>query len=480
MEKWPILLLFFAVFCFSLPPVNAQSIHASVERRYGPFYFQQPIDHFNRHSVSFQQRYWANTDWYQEGAPVILYNAGEGPADERAAFVTNSSMALLARQLHGIVIVIEHRFYGKSMPSANFSVASLQTLNTRQSLEDMAYFIKKVELPNLAGTLPRPETKWIMYGGSYSGNLAAWMRQKYPHLVFAAVVSSAPVEIRYDMYQFFDTMRRYGPVECIRKIQAAVAHIDAILFGPFAESKKKIKSLFGVADLDHDDDFAELLTRPFKLWETKTPTVDRFSDEFCVAFDHATDISEYIHAYANYIRKMVADLCATTASVRECLNTHNPQSPMYTNITAVNRAWMWQRCTEYAYWQTAPPLWYPSIVSRKLTTDWYQKQCPLMFGEHHVPARPAWRMMNRIYKGWYISLSRVFWIDGQWDPWRTLAVNSDEAPDRSHWNEDAYYAVLPQSVHHWDFYVSDTTSSFHIEETHKQVHYAMSQWLQEA
>jgi hypothetical protein len=46
-------------------------------------------------------------------------------------------------------------------------------------------------------------------------------------------------------------------------------------------------------------------------------------------------------------------------------------------------------------------------------------------------------------------LDRVFWIDGEWDPWRTLSVQSDDAPDRTLWKEDAKYAVLPKSVHHW-------------------------------
>lgn len=46
-----------------------------------------------------------------------MYNAGETPADSRSFYVINSTMAELAKQLEGIIIVMEHRFYGSSMPA---------------------------------------------------------------------------------------------------------------------------------------------------------------------------------------------------------------------------------------------------------------------------------------------------------------------------------------------------------------------------
>ncbi len=45
---------------------------------------------------------------------------------------------------------------------------------------------------NRIHSLPK-DTKWIVFGGSYAGTLAAWARLKYPHLIYAAVAASAPM-----------------------------------------------------------------------------------------------------------------------------------------------------------------------------------------------------------------------------------------------------------------------------------------------
>lgn len=37
------------------------------------------------------------------------------------------------------------------------------------------------------------DIKWIVFGGSYPGSLAAWMRVKYPFLVHGAMSASGPL-----------------------------------------------------------------------------------------------------------------------------------------------------------------------------------------------------------------------------------------------------------------------------------------------
>lgn len=85
------------------------------------------------------------------------------------------------------------------------------------------------------------------------------MRYKYPDLVFAAVPSSAPVEMKYNFYEYFNAIKRYAPTHCVGAIERVVAYVDHILFSFFTEPKQKLKEKFGVGELAHDDDFAECM-----------------------------------------------------------------------------------------------------------------------------------------------------------------------------------------------------------------------------
>ena len=71
---------------------------------------------------------------------------------------------------------------------------NLVYLNSEQALADIAYFIEGM---HLAHQIPH-NAKWIAFGGSYSGSLAAWMRSKYPHLVHGAMSASGPLLAKID------------------------------------------------------------------------------------------------------------------------------------------------------------------------------------------------------------------------------------------------------------------------------------------
>ncbi|AQL00195.1 Putative serine peptidase S28 family protein [Zea mays] len=92
-----------------------------------------------------------------------------------------------------LACVLQHRYYGESMPFGSKAKAysdskSLAYLTAEQALADFA-----VLLTDLKRNLSAEGSPVVLFGGSYGGMLAAWMRLKYPHIAIGALASSAPI-----------------------------------------------------------------------------------------------------------------------------------------------------------------------------------------------------------------------------------------------------------------------------------------------
>ena len=165
------------------------------------FYGNQTLDHFacneRRTASVWRQRYFEDLSmWGGAGSPVFLLMGGEGPV--------YSSPGGLQRQLaakHGAALItLEHRFYGASRPHPNMNATNLRMLSSEQALADAAQFINWWEEQHAGAA--NGATTWIVWGGSYSGQLAAWLRLRYPSSVAGAVAFSAPIYAQLDFYQY--------------------------------------------------------------------------------------------------------------------------------------------------------------------------------------------------------------------------------------------------------------------------------------
>ena len=112
----------------------------------------------------------------------------------------------MAEENQGMVISLEHRFYGKSMP---FGINSLNTdklkyLSSEQALRDLGYFLTSMKNSGLHRITP--DNPWVVVGGSYAGAMSAWFRNKYPHLTIGAISSSGVVTAVEDFRMFDEQM----------------------------------------------------------------------------------------------------------------------------------------------------------------------------------------------------------------------------------------------------------------------------------
>jgi len=149
-----------------------------------------PVDHFHNESMyephsdaTFSLRYWFDATYYEDGGPVIVLQGGETSGAGRLPYLQKGIVYQLAKATGGIGVILEHRYYGKSLPTPDLSTENLRFLTTEQALADQAYFAQNIIFPGLENkNLTAPNTAYIGYGGSYAGAFVAFLRTQYPEV----------------------------------------------------------------------------------------------------------------------------------------------------------------------------------------------------------------------------------------------------------------------------------------------------------
>ncbi len=109
--------------------------------------------------------------------PIFFYAGNEGNIEgfwDNSGFLTD----VLAPQFKALIIFGEHRYFGKSYPfdkSVAFDKDHNVYLTVDQAMMDYNSLIKEIRY--LYGATDKPT---VVYGGSYGGMLASWLRMKYP------------------------------------------------------------------------------------------------------------------------------------------------------------------------------------------------------------------------------------------------------------------------------------------------------------
>ena len=202
-----------------------------------------PIDHFNSaDNRTYANYFWTNDTFYRKGGPVFFYDAGErGVSDGNLVTLSHESHPLmnLTRAFCGLAVVWEHRFYGQSLPfplntdsTSAEKKAAYRVLSTEQALEDAVFFASHFKQPGLgnANTDLKPNaTPWIWIGGSYPGQRAAMIRHRNPDVFFASYSSSAAIEVRMSLPEYYLHISHDLPVRCGDIVRQAVRYVDSVL-----------------------------------------------------------------------------------------------------------------------------------------------------------------------------------------------------------------------------------------------------------
>ncbi|ELK02665.1 Thymus-specific serine protease [Pteropus alecto] len=386
-------------------------------------WLEQALDPFNASDRrSFLQRYWVNEQhWASRDGPVFLHLGGEGSLGPGA--VMRGHPAALAPAWGALVIGLEHRFYGLSIPAGGLDMAHLRFLSSRHALADVVSArLALSRLLNVSSSSP-----WVCFGGSYAGSLAAWARLKFPHLVFAAVASSAPVRAVLDFSAYN---------ECRAAASSAFAEVARRLRAGEAARAALRAELGACASLDREEDRAELLGALQALvggavqydGQAGAPLSVR---QLCGLLQAGGNRSR--PAPYRGLRQAVQVVLHSLG--QKCLSFSRAETVAQLRVTEPqvssvgDRQWLYQTCTEFGFYVTCEDPGCPFSQLPALPSQ--LELCEQVFGLSTSSVAQAVAQTNSYYGGQTPGATQVLFVNGDADPWHVLSVTQALGPSVS-------------------------------------------------
>ncbi|MBY0516508.1 MAG: hypothetical protein K2P81_06345 [Bacteriovoracaceae bacterium] len=362
-------------------------------------FFDQKLSHEDAGSATFGQRYFIDSKYAVNGetAPVFYIICGEWNCGGTGSY---SSVERLAKQVGAHLVALEHRFYGESLPFRKLTTERLSYLNLNSAIEDLAEFQKfAMDKLNLKG-------KWISFGGSYAGTLAAFYRLKHPELVTGSLASSGPVLMKPEFNEYDAHIASViNKTTCGDKVREAVQLIEAKM--STRAGTDEVKELFESSEIRNDDDFlyvvADMLAAAVQYGR---------HTKFCSDLNSSPDlIASYAKAGLNALRSLGSTPLDSSMQSAEAIDI-TPESYF--------RQWMWQSCSEFGWFQVANGQGTDSSRSSRIDLAYHDRACERLYGE---PRRADGSMNQTWYNPLFDpSTTRIIFTNGSNDPWSTLSI----------------------------------------------------------
>ncbi|ESQ50148.1 hypothetical protein EUTSA_v10001967mg [Eutrema salsugineum] len=350
------------------------------------FYFNQDLDHFTftpKSYMTFQQRYvidsqhWAGA---KVNAPILAFLGEESSLDSDLSAI--GFLRDNGPRLKALLVYIEHRYYGKSMPfgsaeEALKNASTLGYLNSAQALADYAAIL--LHIKEKYSTKHSPI---IVIGGSYGGMLAAWFRLKYPHIALGALASSAPLlyfedtRPKFGYYYIVTKVIKETSEKCYNTICKSWKEIDRVAAKPngLLILSQKFKTC---GPLNGSSDIKDFLGTIY----AEAVQYNRGPSYWVTSVCHAIDANPPTHKN-DLLNRVFAGAVALIGN-RTCYDTN-----MFSQPTNNSIAWRWQSCSEIVM-----PIGYDKqdtmfqLAPFNMTS--FIEGCKSYYG---VPPRPHWIM----------------------------------------------------------------------------------------
>lgn len=393
----------------------------------------------------------------------------------------------------------------------DLSIENLRFLTTEQALADTAYFAQHVKFEGVECDVNAPWTPWIAYGGSYAGAFVAFLRVQYPDVFYGAISSSGVTEAIYDYWAYFYRIIQHGGKSCISTTQEFVKVVDDALFSGDKSRIAAVKGAFGLENVTHAGDFANVLAEGVYGWQSRNwdPAVNSPEyEEYCgnvttekliyAPNSHLTSTVKKIYKdagykkpseatvnkflnYIGYIQTNFVDGCE--GSQDACFTLLNKTYYQQDDLGQWDwRSWQYQVCDQWGFLQTGTgfPKGLDPIISRTIDLPYEAFPCVAAF---NITRESDIQAVNK-YGGYAISYPRLAIIDGEDDPWREATPHARLAPKRNSTVEEPFI-LIQGGVHHWDengLFPNETTAELPptpIKDTQNDERVFVQAWLKE-
>jgi len=380
----------------------------------------------------------------------------------------------LASERAALLVVVEHRFYGDSIPNGSMNSSNLKLLTVDQALADYAAFI---DWYSAEERLPKG-TKWFIFGGSYPGALASWFRIAYPDKSVGSLSSSGVVNAIFDFVMFDVSITRAIGPRCAEAHRAITTAFESFVLARGAD-EAFAKALLGCRPGMLDGDFFYMLADALAM-------MVQYSSK-SILCSNITGLD-----YESVTAKAIMENAA--ALIKDSWGAHFGTSCFYDTACISDptngpndRAWRWQKCYELAYLQSAPlpnqledgqPLPKP-LRSSLVNMSYMVGQCYAMFGEFNAirgAIEESAAKINAQFGGPQPKARKVFYSNFADDPWMEASV----MPPRDVDDEQPYEAALCDDCGHcMDLHTPRSSDPVELQQVRARFTKYLDSWLAE-
>jgi hypothetical protein len=456
----------------------------------------QPLDHTNpMDQVTIPQLYILDEDNYNGNNVMFLYTGGESDID----YYWNSSGGTFREwgaQSNALVVFAEHRFYGTSFPQQADDVSLYRGLTLENVIADMIALIKHLNQQY------KTQFRVVTAGGSWAGELAAYVRLRGAQMgVVAAVASSAPFGMMgyrphtigpnptNDIPMDFEYYRRVESViyqlnpQCASVTTKAMEQLKSMAVAknfvgiqqslklcstPTANDMNQIyfwirDAFAGLVQSNHPNNDPKRswpavqacdAMRPYFTADPIEALVKSFIEaSYGPADDNMDQVGCYVADTDDFSTLVSSHYRSTTQHRRPRftpITTSNRQGRVHPPVLAKddltwdeNSSWFVQMCFYSNYGQASGQYSPYKMFPQLLDGNFYESCEKFLKADTSRGAEKLSVDYPRTAQQWLASTSNIIFSSGNWDPWGCAGI-------RNSLSDDLIAINIPHAAHHLD------------------------------